>query len=694
MAQSSNALTVLIAAKDQTSAAFRSVRSNLVGIGKDAGTADRDIDKFGRGADEAGQKASRFGVAASGAIALVAAAAATAGIATLGAAVIGGAADFEQGLSVFKATSSATAAQMQMVQDRAKALGKDLTLPGVSAADAAKAMTELSKAGLSVNDTLAASKGVLSLAKAGQLETARAAEIASNALLAFRLEGKEATRVADLLAAAANASSSDVAGLGDSLSMASAVAALAKRPVEDVVTQLALLANQGVKGSDAGTSLKQMLLQLMNPSKEAGRLMKDLGISVYDAEGKMKSTRDIIGIFGKSLSGLTDAQRDATLATVFGADATRAAAILINGGTDAYDKMSKSVNKQGAAQQLAKAYTDGFKGSLEGLKSTLETVGLEIGLGLLPTLTSVTNLLSQNVQPAFDALKSGLGSAAAQASVALNPALSDLWRIVQSELLPALQRLWKEAIEPLLPVLGTLLVAALVVAADTIQVLVRAFSGLVQGLLDGNPVIWGVVGALAGLKAALVISAAVAAFTAGMATMTASAVAFRALILSPLILPAIGVAAALAALGLVIAKAIETKNVVEDAKRSIENGYASMLKDRQQLLASAEQYVDPGRRERARSALRKLGVPGYAMGTNYAPGGTALVGEQGPELVNLPRGSQVIPAPQTRQLMAQPAGATNVNFYGSITLSTAAAVDRFFERLDRSGKLTSKGLAA
>ena len=185
-----------------------------------------------------------------------------AGALAAGVASVKMAGDYEQGLNIFKSVSGATAQQMAMVAAKARELGQDASLPGVSARDAANAMTELSKAGLSVNDTLAASKGVMSLAKAGQIEVADAATIAAQALNAFKLKGSDAGKVADVLANGANASATDIRGLSLGLQQSAAVASQFGISLEDTVTALGLFANRGMQGSDAGTSRVKMLLKL------------------------------------------------------------------------------------------------------------------------------------------------------------------------------------------------------------------------------------------------------------------------------------------------------------------------------------------------------------------------------------------------------------------------------------------------
>lgn len=210
--------------------------------------------------------------------------------------------DYERNMNVLQSVSGATGDQMAGFGKLAQTLGADLTLPGTSAADAAAAMVELAKAGLSVDDAMGAAKGVLQLSAAGGLDNATAASVAANALNAFGLKGTEAVRVADLLAAAANASSAEVADLADSLTQGGSVFAQAKIPVEDFVTAAGMLANVGITGSDAGTSLKTMLIKLQNPSAEAAGKLEQLGINIYDAQGRMKPFTEIIKQFSSALA--------------------------------------------------------------------------------------------------------------------------------------------------------------------------------------------------------------------------------------------------------------------------------------------------------------------------------------------------------------------------------------------------------
>jgi len=307
------------------------------------------------------------------------------------------AAGYEQSMDVLQTTSKATAADMALLGARAIELGADITLPGTSAKDAADAMLELSKAGLSVTDTMDAAQGVLQMSAAAQIGNAQAAEITANALNMFHLAGKDAAMVADLLAAGANASSAGVTDMADALQMAGAVAAMAGVNIQDTTTAIALMANQGIKGSDAGTSFKQMLLSLQAPSSTAKKAMNALGISVYDAAGNMLPMPGLIQEFEGALVGLTQKQRNAALATIFGSDAVRAANILLMGGTEAWQEMAGAVTAGGAAAELAAAQNKGLNGALDGFRSVIETALLSGAQPLLETLSGLVRTASELV---------------------------------------------------------------------------------------------------------------------------------------------------------------------------------------------------------------------------------------------------------------------------------------------------------
>jgi len=380
-----------------------------------------------------------------------------------------GAADFEQGMAnVFSVMDPGEVTEFKgELKQLAVQLGADTKY---SATEAAKGIEELLKAGVSVKDVLNGGlKGALSLATAGELELGDAAEIASTALNAFKADAISVQRAADLLAGAANASATDVSELKFGLSQVSAVAAGVGLSFEDTTTALALFAQSGLKGSDAGTSLKTMLSRLTPMTTDAYEQFMELGLisfkatnaleflaergikpvtnetkdvvdalmtyaaqsvgakvgtdkankafqemafdvgalssEFYDANGNLKSMAEISGILQKSLQGMTSEQRQVALYTMFGSDAIRAANILYREGAEGINKMNEAMNAI-TADQVAATKLDTFKGSIEQLNGAMETAMITVGDALLPALRWVTEAI-QKLVDGFNGLPEG-----------------------------------------------------------------------------------------------------------------------------------------------------------------------------------------------------------------------------------------------------------------------------------------------
>lgn len=209
--------------------------------------------------------------------------------------------DFEQSMNQMQAVSGATADQMASLQSQALQLGADTSF---SAGEAAQGMLELAKAGMSAKETGDAIGGVMSLAAAGNMDLAQAAEITANALNAFNLPAADSVRVADILAGAANSSSVEVTDMAQSFNMASAVFSSSGQSIDDLSTAIAILGNNGLKGSDAGTSLKTMMMRLTAPTKESAKALAELGINVYDAAGKTRAFPDILADLQQAMTGV------------------------------------------------------------------------------------------------------------------------------------------------------------------------------------------------------------------------------------------------------------------------------------------------------------------------------------------------------------------------------------------------------
>ena len=298
--------------------------------------------------------------------------------------------EFEREMDVIAVVSGATASELDAIGESAKALGADVTLPGISAGDAAVSMNELAKAGLSVKDVMGGARGALQLAAAGEIAVKDAAALTASALNAFGLAGSEATHVADLLAGASIAAQGEVGDMALALQQSSAVARTAGLSIEQTVGAIGLLAKNGILGSDAGTSLRTTLLKLIPTTKEAAEFTRALGIEYDNNRTLGEQLPGLIEQYRESLAKLPPALQQMALAQIFGTDAVRAMSIFSREGADGLNAMTEAVDRNGAANELATARTQGLLGTFDGLKSSLETLALEIGEVMVPALTDLS----------------------------------------------------------------------------------------------------------------------------------------------------------------------------------------------------------------------------------------------------------------------------------------------------------------
>ena len=298
-------------------------------------------------------------------------------------------AEYERAMNVLQVATRASAAEMSQAAKVAEALGNDIKLPGVSAADAAIAMTELGKAGFSLQQSIDGARGVLELSTAATIGAADAAKLTTAALQAFGLEVSESSRVADLLAASATATSAEITDVGLALQQSAASAAALRIPIDDLVTSISLMATAGIKGSDAGTSLKTFMNALTPSTKAATAAMQELGIHAFDSTGKFVGLEAVIKQAAPALARMTDQQRANAIETAFGSDAQRAANIILGVGVEKFREMDVVVNKAGAAQEMAAAKSKGLSGAMDGLTSSMETVAINSYKSVAPGLEGV-----------------------------------------------------------------------------------------------------------------------------------------------------------------------------------------------------------------------------------------------------------------------------------------------------------------
>lgn len=324
--------------------------------------------------------------------------------------VINAGKDFQQTLNNMQAVSNATAAQMEQVSAKARELGADTTLTATSASDAAKAMAELAKGGFSVQQSMEAAKGTLQLAAAAQVDAAQAATIQSQAIQAFGLQAKDAAHVADVLAGAANASSAEMTDVAYALQASGTVAKQFGVSMDDTVTAIAMFANAGITGSDAGTLLKTTMLALTDQGKPAQKAIADLGLSVYDAQGRFVGLPKLIDQLSAAAKRMTPEQYQAATATLFGSDAMRFAGIAAEQGAQKFLSLRDAVTRQGQAAQVAAAQTQGLPGAMERLENATQEAYLAIFDTLKKPLTNGISVLAEGIGDATPKIQQGIAA--------------------------------------------------------------------------------------------------------------------------------------------------------------------------------------------------------------------------------------------------------------------------------------------
>jgi TP901 family phage tail tape measure protein len=408
-------------------AKMATLNKQLQGVATTAETASKSIaDRFtaaGKSMTDAGKKMS-LGI--------------TAPLVGIGVVAMNTSKNFEVSMNTLGVVSGAASSEVEALRKYAMQMGADTVF---SAGEAADAMVDLAKSGFTPAEIQGGGlAATMALAATEGMALTDAAVTVSNAMSTFGLEASQANVIADALAGGANASTASVASLTQALQQVGPGAVNAGLSLNDTVGVLAAFDAAGIKGSDAGTSLKTMLQRLVPSTDEAAEMMKKLGINFTNADGTFKSVSEVSGILQDRLGGLTEAQRQSALTTLFGSDATRAATVLMTEGAAGIQKYIDGTMEMGSAQELADARMSGLAGSLEQLKGSLETAALVIGDVMSPFIQKVSDLI-KTAADRFVALP-GPVQAAAVAMGALAAAMGPLL-IITGQVVGAVGNLMK-----------------------------------------------------------------------------------------------------------------------------------------------------------------------------------------------------------------------------------------------------------
>ncbi len=322
----------------------------------------------------------------------------------LGAAIKAGA-DFEAQMSTVGAISGASADNMELLGAKAKEMGIKTKF---SATEAGQAMEYMAMAGWKTEDMLNGVEGIMNLAAASGEDLAAVSDIVTDAMTAFGLAADQSGRFADVLAAASSNSNTNVGLMGETFKYVAPVAGAMKFSIEDTAVAIGLMANAGIKGSQAGTALRSTLSRLAKPPKEAAEAMDALHLSVTNSDGSFKSFSQIISEIRDKFGKLDDSQKTMYASMLGGQEAMSGLLAIVNASDSDFNKLTEAINASaGSAEKMANIKLDNLQGQITLLKSSLEGLGVAIYESNNTTLTGAVELVKEYVNQLTDAFNNG-----------------------------------------------------------------------------------------------------------------------------------------------------------------------------------------------------------------------------------------------------------------------------------------------
>lgn len=311
----------------------------------------------------------------------------TATVTALGTVSVKTAADFESSMSKVAAVSGATGSDLEALSKKAREMGSKTKF---SASEAAEAMNYMAMAGWKTEDMLSGIEGVMNLAAASDEDLATTSDIVTDALTAFGLSAQDSGHFADVLAAASSNANTNVSMMGETFKYAAPIAGALGFSVEDTAEAIGLMANAGIKGSQAGTSLRTIMTNLSGDVKICGQNIGEVTIATTNADGSMRDLSDILADCRVAFSGLSESEQAAAAEALVGKNAMSGFLALMNASEGDINKLSGAIdNCNGAAQNMADIMNDNLEGQLTILKSQLQELAISFGEILLPAVKKI-----------------------------------------------------------------------------------------------------------------------------------------------------------------------------------------------------------------------------------------------------------------------------------------------------------------
>lgn len=326
-------------------------------------------------------------------------------IGAIGAASVKVGSDFEASMSKVAAISGATGDDLKALTDKAKEMGATTKF---SASESADALQYMAMAGWKTEDMLNGLEGIMNLAAASGEDLATTSDIVTDALTAFGLSAEDSTHFADVLAQASSNANTNVGMMGETFKYVAPVAGALGYTAEDTALAIGLMANSGIKASQAGTSLRSIMSRMAKPTKEVQGAMDKLGVSLTDSNGNMKSLSEVMGDLRNGFAGLSEAEAAEMAAALGGQEAMSGLLAIVNASDDDFDKLSDAIYScDGAAKRMADTMNDNLQGQITILKSGLEGLGISLYENMEAPLKEVVKEAQNMVQQLQDAFNNG-----------------------------------------------------------------------------------------------------------------------------------------------------------------------------------------------------------------------------------------------------------------------------------------------
>ena len=319
----------------------------------------------------------------------------TAGVVGLGTAAVKTAADFDSAMSKVAAVSGATGKDLDALRDKAREMGSKTKF---SASEAAEAMNYMAMAGWKTEDMLSGIEGVMNLAAASGEDLATTSDIVTDALTAFGLSAKDSGHFADILAAASSNANTNVSMMGETFKYCAPIAGALGFSAEDTAEAIGLMANAGIKGSQAGTALRTIMNNLSGDVKICGSSIGEVAVATTNADGSMRDLSDILADCRTAFSGLSESEKAAAAESLVGKNAMSGFLALMNAGEADINKLSSAIdNCDGCAAGMAETMNDNLAGQLTILKSQLQELAISFGELLMPAIRTIVGWIQKFV---------------------------------------------------------------------------------------------------------------------------------------------------------------------------------------------------------------------------------------------------------------------------------------------------------